>query len=97
MAKGKEQMAKVVAILIVLLTSGVAHAMGSSKFGTYTQAYLDRQRYLVFSVAHDGAVWFNKADAIRLPARQCEMRARQRYSDGVTAACYREEEFRALP
>jgi hypothetical protein len=79
-----------------LLISGPAQAMAQTQFGTYSQAYLDRQRYLVFSVTHDGQVWHNTADAIKLPARQCEMRAKQRYGDGVTAACYREDEFRAL-
>jgi hypothetical protein len=85
----------VFAIIAMLFLLPRSHAMGG-QFGTYSQAYLDRQRYLVFSVTHDGQVWHNTADAIKLPARQCEMRAKQRYGDGVSAACYREDEFRAL-
>jgi hypothetical protein len=86
----------VFAIIALLFLLPRSHAMGGTQFGTYSQAYLDRQRYLVFSVAHDGAVWFNKADAIKLPVQKCEREARK-YHGEVTAACYREEEFRALP
>jgi hypothetical protein len=83
----------IIALLFLLPRS---HAMG--EFGTYSKAYLDRQRYLVFA-SHfgNGQVWFNKADAIRLPQKRCEREARKHYGDGVTAACYREEELRALP
>jgi hypothetical protein len=95
-AKGKEQMAKMAVTLIALLASGTAHAM-AGQFGTYSQAYLDRQRYLVFAVTLDGQIWYNKADAIKLPVQKCEREARKYHDSEVTAACYREEEFRALP
>jgi hypothetical protein len=84
----------IIALLFLLPRS---HAMGGTQFGTYSQAYLDRQRYLVFA-SHfgNGQVWFNKADAIKLPVQKCELEARK-YRGEVTASCYREEEFRALP
>lgn len=56
---------------------------------------LDR-RYLVVA-AHfgDGSVWYDKAEAMLLPAGECAGYAGS-YGDGVDAACYRPGAFRAL-
>jgi hypothetical protein len=45
--------------------------------------------FLVFSVRYgDGQVWRNTADAITLPAGECQRYAKS-YGDGVEARCSR--------